>query len=315
MNLKQLRLVREIIRTNFNVTEAAASLFTSQSGVSKHIKDLEDELGVTIFERRGKRLLGLTEPGREAVRSVDRLLLEAENIKQIAGRFAQSASGTLTIATTHTQARYALPPLIKAFREEFPDVDLVLQQGTPREIASFLSGGSADIGLATETLEGVADLLTFPYYSWRHIVVAPPGHPLLDATPATLEAIAAFPIVTYDKGLTGRPQIDAAFGDAGLTPKITMAALDSDVIKTYVALGLGVGIIAEMAFDVARDTGLRQVEGPDLFGPTTTSIAVRRGRVLRGYAYRFIELCAPAVTEDVIRSAQEGFEDEEGTDA
>ncbi len=306
MNLKQLRLVREIIRANFSVTEAAAALYTSQSGVSKHIKDLEDELGIILFERRGKRLLGLTEPGREAVKAVDRLLLEADNIKQIAGRFSQSDKGTLTVATTHTQARYVLPPVIVAFRKAFPDVDLVLQQGSPRDLASLLSDGSAEIGIATDTLEGVTDRLAFPYYSWKHIVIVPPSHPLLKVKPPTLAAIAEHPIVTYDRGLTGRPQIDGAFAEAGLELKVTMAALDSDVIKTYVALGLGVGIVAQMAFDPARDKDLRRLPGPDLFPPTTTSIAVRRGRVLRGYAYRFIELAAPRITEDVIRIAQDG---------
>lgn len=312
MNLKQLRLVREIIRTNYNVTDAAASLYTSQSGVSKHVKDLEDELGVTLFERRGKRLLGLTEPGKEVVRAVDRLLLEAENIKQISHRFSGSAIGTLTVATTHTQGRYVLPPVVTRFRQAFPDVDLVLLQNSPREIASILLEGRAEIGLATDTLDGFADLLTFPYYSWSHIVVAPHGHPLVSANPVTLEAIAEYPIVTYDKGLTGRRQVDLAFAEAGLAPKVSVAAIDSDLIKTYVGLGHGIGIIAEMAYDPKRDTGLQRIDGASFFGPTTTSIAVRKGRVLRGYAYRFIEFCTPGITEDAIRAAQDDAIDGDG---
>lgn len=304
MNLKQLRLVREIIRNDFNVTEAAASLYASQSGVSKHIKDLEDELGVALFRRRGKRLLGLTEPGLEVVKVLDRLLLEADNVKRVASQFADSSHGTLTIATTHTQGRYALPSVLSLFRERFPHVSLVLLQAHPREIPKLLVEGQAEVGMSTDTLDDVPELLAFPYYSWRHAVIVPDGHPLCEDEALTLERVAAYPIVTYDHGLTGRRQIDKAFEERGLVANVSMSALDSDVIKTYVALGFGVGIIAEMAFDEARDQGLKLIKEPELFERTTTSIAVRRGRFLRSYVYRFIEMCAPEISEDIIREAE-----------
>lgn len=312
MNLKQLRLVREIIRANFNVSDAADAIFTSQSGVSKHIKDLEDELGVSLFERRGKRLLGLTEPGAEVVKVIDRVLLEADNIKRVASQFVDSDSGTLTISTTHTQGRYSLPPVIAQFRKMFPQVNLVLHQASPSEIASILLEGRAEVGIATDTLNGISDLLSFPCYSWRHIVIVPKGHVLLRASQVTLEMLADHPIITYDRGLTGRALIDGAFERAGLLPQVTIAALDSDLIKTYVALGLGVGIIAEMAYDEEQDRGLSSIDARNLFGLATTSIAVRRGRHLRGYVYRFIELCAPAITESVIRTAEEERQEEFG---
>lgn len=311
MNLKQLHLVREIIRSDFNVTDAAASLYTSQSGVSKHIKDLEDELGVALFVRRGKRLLGLTEPGHEVVKVMERLLLEADNVKRVASHFAGSDQGILTIATTHTQGRYALPSVLSRFREKFPQVSLVLLQAHPREIPRLLSEGIAEVGMSTDTLDNVPELLAFPYYTWRHAVIVPDGHPLAGVKSATLERIADYPIVTYDRGLTGRQLIDKAFDKRGLAPSVSMAALDSDVIKTYVALGFGVGIVAEMAFDKSQDRGLKLIGSPELFEAATTSIAVRRGRFLRSYVYRFIEMCSPALTEDVIREA-EGDNDNNG---
>lgn len=312
MNLKQLRIVREIIRANFNISDAADAIFTSQSGVSKHVKDLEDELGVSLFERRGKRLLGLTEPGAEVVKVIDRLLLEADNVKRVASQFVDSDSGTLTIATTHTQGRYSLPSVIAEFRKIFPQVNLVLHQASPTEIASILIRGRAEVGIATDTLDGIPELLPFPCYSWRHVVVVPNGHALLRADRVTLDLLAEHPIITYDRGLTGRSLIDGAFERAGLYPQVTIAALDSDLIKTYVALGLGVGIIAEMAFDAEHDRGLSCIDVRNLFGLATTSIAVRRGRHLRGYVYRFIELCAPAITESVIRAAEEQRQEELG---
>lgn len=302
MNFQQLRIIRETLRRNFNLTEVANALYTSQSGVSKHIKDLEDELGVELFVRRGKRLLGLTEPGKELAQIVDRILLDTANIKRLAEQFAKSDRGEMTIATTHTQARYALPAPIAAFRKEFPDVHLVLHQGTPKEIAGMLNDGTADIGIATEALEDTPDLVSFPYYSWCHGVIVPKGHALDDATPFTLEKLAEWPIITYNEGFTGRPAIDATFADAGLAPDIVMAALDADVIKTYVEIGLGVGIVASMAFDKDRDTNLRLLDGNHLFPQSTSRIALRRGRFLREFAYRFIELCSPDLTEKRVRA-------------
>lgn len=301
MNFQQLRIIRETLRRNFNLTEVANALYTSQSGVSKHIKDLEDELGVELFVRRGKRLLGLTEPGKELALIVDRILLDTANIKRLADQFAGSDRGEILIATTHTQARYALPGPIAAFRKEFPNVHLVLHQGTPREIAAMLNDGTADIGIATEALEDTAEHVTFPFYSWHHGVVVPKGHPLESQTPVTLENIADWPIITYHEGFTGRPAIDAAFASANLAPDIVMVALDADVIKTYVEVGLGIGIVASMSYDASRDKGLTLLDTTHLFPKSTSRIALRRGRFLRGFAYRFIELCAPALNEKVIK--------------
>lgn len=300
VNFQQLRIIRETLRHNFNLTEVANALYTSQSGVSKHIKDLEDELGVELFIRRGKRLLGLTEPGKELAQIVERILLDTANIKRLADQFAKSDRGEMVIATTHTQARYALPSAIAGFRKEFPDVHLILHQGTPREIAAMLNDGTADIGIATEALEETPDLATFPFYSWHHGVIVPKGHPLETAVPLTLEKISEWPIITYSEGFTGRPTIDVAFASAGLAPDIVMAALDADVIKTYVEIGLGVGIVASMAFDQKRDVTLRLLDADHLFPKSTSRIAVRRGRFLRGFAYRFIELCSPELSKKFV---------------
>ena len=301
MNFQQLRIIREAVRRNFNLTEVANALYTSQSGVSRHIKDLEDELGVELFVRRGKRLLGLTGPGQELVPIVERLLLDAKNIKRLADQFSQRDEGDLTIATTHTQARYALPPVVVKFKEAFPNVRMILHQASPKEIMSMLLEGSADIGVATEALEDNPEIAAFPYYSWEHAVIVPAGHPLAADEPMTLEKIAEWPIITYDAGFTGRPHIDAAFQAAGIEPDIVMTALDADVIKTYVELGLGVGIIASMAYDGSRDS-VKLLASENLFARNTSRIAVRRGRYLRGYAYKFIELCSPELTEMAVRT-------------
>jgi LysR family transcriptional regulator, cys regulon transcriptional activator len=301
MNFQQLRIVREAVRRNFNLTDVAAALYTSQSGVSKHIKDLEDELGVALFIRRGKRLLGLTEPGQELSGVVDRILLDAANVRRVAQQFSQTSRGELTVATTHTQARYALPPAVAAFKKMFPEVRLVLHQGSPAELAQMLLAGEADIAIATESLLDSPDILAYSYYSWHHGLVVPEGHPLTQVQPLTLEAIAEWPIITYHEGFTGRGHIDERFAAAGLTPDVVMSALDADVIKTYVELGMGVGIMASMAFIPERDQGLRLLDCSALFGEQTSRIALRRGRYLRGYAYRFIELCAPDLTEKVVR--------------
>lgn len=311
MNFQQLRIIRETLRRNFNLTEVANALYTSQSGVSKHIKDLEDELGVEIFVRRGKRLLGLTEPGRELAQIVDRILLDTANIKRLADQFAKTDQGEITIATTHTQARYALLRPITEFRKEFPNVRLVLHQAAPKEIAAMLNDGTADIGIATESLEESTEIVSFPYYSWHHGIIVPKGHALEGANPLTLDKIADWPIITYHQGFTGRPAIDAAFAKAGLAPDIVMAALDADVIKSYVEIGLGVGIVASMAYDPERDVGLTLLDSHHLFPRSTSRIAVRRGRFLRGFAYRFIALCAPGLTESVIKSSNAVIE--EGT--
>jgi len=303
MNFQQLRIIRETVRCNFNLTDVAGALFTSQSGVSKHIKDLEDELGVQLYVRRGKRLLGLTEPGKELAVIVERMLLDANNIKSLAAQYSNRDEGQLTVATTHTQARYALPHVVTAFKKAFPKVHLKLHQGSPEEIASMLIDGSADIGVATETLAVIPELASFPYYTWHHAVIVPKKHALVGVKPLTLAALAEHPVITYHEGFTGRAKLDATFADAGLAPDVVMSALDADVIKTYVELGLGVGIIASMAFNAARDNDLVLLDGARLFGENTTRIAIRRGHYLRGFAYRFIELCSPELDENTVRSA------------
>lgn len=295
MNFQQLRIIRETVRRNFNLTEVANALYTSQSGVSKHIKDLEDELNIELFVRKGKRLLGLTEPGREMVKIVERMLLDAHNIKNLAEQYSQQDSGHLTIATTHTQARYALPKIITAFKKQYPRVHLKLHQGSPAEIAQLVLDGEADIGIATETLGDVPELASFPFYGWHHGVIVPEGHPL-QQEPLTLETIARYPIITYHEGFTGRALLEKTFHDAGLTLDIVMSALDADVIKSYVELGLGVGIVASVAYNTARDNGLVLLDASHLFEQVYTRIAIRRGHLLRQYVYELIELCEPTLT-------------------
>lgn len=293
MNLQQLRIVRETARQAFNLTTVAEALFTSQPGVSRHIKELEDELGVEIFIRRGKRLTGLTEPGKELIGVVERIVLDTQNVKRIAAQFSSRDRGQLVVAATHTQARYALPKVIGAFKREYPGVHLVLHQGSPREIAEMLATGEADLAVATEKLDQTPDLVTFPAYTWHHAVIVPDGHVLTTQLPLRLEDIAEHPIVTYHEGFTGRGQLDAVFAKAGLVPDIVLSAIDADVIKTYVELGLGIGIVAAMAFDTRKDAGLTLLNAEHLFAANTTKIGIRSGTYLRDYAYRLVELLAP----------------------
>ena len=303
MNFQQLRSVREAVRRGFNLTEVASALFTSQPGVSRQIRELEEELGVVIFERNGKRLTGLTDPGKGILRIVERLLVEAENLRQASHEYAAQDSGTLTVAVTHTQARYALPEAVQAFRAAFPGVRIALQQSAPEHIAQWVLSGRADIGIATEGLSAFPDLVSFPCYRWSHVVVVPEGHALLSRTPLRIEDLAEHSLITYDVGYTGRGHIDAGFVEAGLAPDIVLTAMDSDVIKQYVALGMGVGIVASMAFDHGRDKGLRAIEASHLFAPNVTRLALRRGAYLRSYAYHFIERFAPGVTRAEIEKA------------
>ncbi|AVH14567.1 CysB family HTH-type transcriptional regulator [Acinetobacter indicus] len=292
MNFQQLRIIRETVRQNFNLTEASAALYTSQSGVSKHIKDLEDELGVQLFIRKGKRLLGLTEPGQALLGIVERMLVDADNIKRLADDFNKVDEGTLTIATTHTQARYVLPPIVNLFKKEFPKVHLILQQASPVEIAEMLLQGEADIGIATESLTTEENLASVPYYTWQHSIITPQNHPLAHKAEISIQDLAEYPIITYHGGFTGRSKIDKAFEDAGIDVDIVMSALDADVIKTYVELGMGVGVVNNVAYDQERDYRLKQIE-TDIFGLNTTWLAVRKGHLLRGYGYEFISLCSP----------------------
>jgi LysR family cys regulon transcriptional activator len=303
MNFQQLRIVRETVRRNFNLTEVANTLFTSQSGVSKHIKDLEDEIGVELFVRRGKRLLGLTDPGKDLIEIVDRILLDTSNIKRLGEQFSNSEQGQLVIATTHTQARYVLPHVVTTFKKAYPKVHLMLHQGSPTEIVSMLLDGQADIGIATQALRQAQLLATFPFYTWHHSVVVPRGHALEKVDTLTLDAIAQWPILTYNEAFAGRANIDETFAQAGLAPDIVLSAMDTDVIKTYVEFGLGIGIIASIAFDRKRDGHLRLLDATHLFESNTSLIAVRKGSYLRKYVYRFIELCSPAMSEADVRAS------------
>ncbi|MFZ9614661.1 MAG: CysB family HTH-type transcriptional regulator [Candidatus Methylopumilus sp.] len=303
MNLQQLKIVIETAKQNFNLTEVANTLFTSQSGISKHIKDLEDELGIELFVRKGKRFLGLTDPGKELIQIAERMLLDAKNIKKLADQFSQSDHGQLTIATTHTQARYALPEVIRQFKNAFPKVHLAIHQGSPNEIVDMLKKGEADIGIATESISQIAELVTFPFYNWHHAIIVPKGHALENKKDVSLEEIAEYPLVTYHEGFTGRKSIDEAFHKKNLSPDIVISALDADVIKTYVELDLGIGIIASMAYQKDRDTKLSLVDSEKLFSNNTTHIAIRQGHYLRGYAYKFLELCSKDLNEAKIKSA------------
>ena len=312
MNLQQLRYVVEVARAGFNVSDAAEALFTSQPGVSKQLKLLEEELGVDIFVRHGKRLTGITEPGRQVLAIAERVLRDIDNLKQVGAEFAREASGRLGIATTHTQARYALPPVIRKFVERYPGVQLSLHQGNPSQCCEYVLSGEADIAVATEAISEFGDLVMLPCYQWNRVVIAPPGHPILAEKPLTLEAIARHPIITYDFAFTGRSQINKAFLARGLRPNVTLTAIDSDVIKTYVALGLGIGIIAGMAFDPAEDRNLGMADASHLFESSTTRIGVRRNAYLRGYTYAFIELFAPHLTRKVVDAALAGHGSDPG---
>lgn len=307
MNFQQLRAVREAARSGFNLTEVAGVLNTSQPGISRQIRELEDELGVEIFVRAGKRLTGLTPPGETVLAIVERLLLDADNLKRVGADFTAQDAGPLSIAATHSQARYALPAVVKDFRALYPQVTLTLHQGSPKQIAAMLISGEADVGIATEWLATMPQLLAMPCYRWTHSIVVPPGHPLLAVEgPVTLAHLAQHPIITYEAGYTGRTHIDEAFARAGLTPDIVLSAMDADVIKTYVELGMGVGIVASIAFDPERDRTLRAIDARHLFEVNLTRLAVRRGAWLRGYVYAFIEAFAPTLTRAVVQRALEG---------
>lgn len=306
MNLQQIKYVREVARRRLNVSEAAQALHTSQPGVSKQIRLLEEELGVEIFVRRGKRVVGVTEPGQQVLAIAERLLHDMDNLRNVADEFAREASGKLTIATTHTQARYALPSVVRAFAQRYPKVLLSLHQGSPTQICDWVVSGEADIAIATEAIELYQDLVALPCHQWNRCVIAPPRHPILKARPLTLAEIARYPIVTYDFAFTGRSQINKAFAARGLMPDVVLTALDSDIIKTYVALGLGVGIVAAMAFDEKTDKGLRAVDAAHLFESATTRIGLRRNDFLRGYTYAFIELFASHLSREAVEAALRG---------
>lgn len=307
MNFQQLRSIREACRCGYNLTEVANVLYTSQPGVSRQIREVEEELGVDIFERNGKRLTGLTELGKGILPIIERLLLEAENLRQAGNDYSDQARGTLAIATTHTQARYVLPKVVQQFRLAFPEVRIALQQSAPEHIAEWVLSGKADIGIATEGLSAFKDLVSFPCYEWNHVVVVPDGHPLLAHAELSLEDLAKFPLITYDVGFTGRGHIDDAFKRAGLRTDIVLTAMDSDVIQQYVALGLGVGLVASVAIESGNENqraqGLRTISASHLFQSNVTRLAVRRGAYLRAYTYDFIQKFAPDLSREDIRAA------------
>lgn len=303
MTLQQLRYLNEIARRGLNITDAANALYTSQPGLSKQIKILEEELGIEIFVRNGKRITAITEPGKAILEIAKRMLLDAESLKQVGAEFRSQDSGTLTVATTHTQARYALPPVVKQFIKRYPKVKLNLHQGSPTQLAEQVLSGEVDIAIATESLSLYDELVTLPCYEWNHCVIVPPKHPLLAEKKLTLEKIAQYPIITYDFAFSGRGKINAAFEAHKIAPNIVLTAIDADVIKTYVELGLGIGIVAHMAFIPERDKRIRMIEAGHLFQPSTTRVAVRKNEYLRGYTYHFIELFAPHLTREVVTKA------------
>lgn len=295
MNLQQLRYVGEVARRGLNVSEAAAALHTSQPGVSRQIRALEEELGVAIFVRQGRRLTAVTDAGREIVEGVERILAEIANLKSVGEEHAHHAKGHLSVGVTHTQARYAAPRVVTAFKKRFPDVKLKLLQGSPHQLARMVIAGEADLAIATEALAEYPQLVSVPCFQWHHAVVVPEGHPLARVKPLTLEAIAKHPIVTYDPTFAGRTSIDRTFAKRGLHPEFALTALDSDVIKSYVSLGLGVGIVSAMATHNAKQEGLKVLDASHLFPAQTTRIAFRKGAYLRGFTVEFIRLFAPNV--------------------
>ncbi|MGH9697692.1 MAG: HTH-type transcriptional regulator CysB [Bryobacteraceae bacterium] len=306
MNLQQIKYLCAVVDNGLNVSDAAEALYTSQPGISKQIRQLEDELGLQVFVRQGKRLSALTPAGEIVVATARRALREILNLKHVADEFRAEDSGTLSIATTHTQARYVLPTVLSEFATRYPKVRLVLHQGNPQQVADQTLGGEVDIGIATETLADYSELITLPCYRWNRCVIVPRGHALARISPLTIEALAEHPIITYDFAFTGRSAINAAFAARGLAPNVVLTALDADVIKTYVELGMGVGIIARMAFDPAKDDGFECLDASHLFAASTTRLALRRGVFLRGYAYAFIVLFAPQYDRAAVDAALAG---------
>ncbi len=303
MKLQQLRYIWEVAHHDLNVSATAQSLFTSQPGISKQIRLLEDELGVEIFARSGKHLTQVTPAGEEILATAGEVLRKVENIKSVAQEFCDERKGTLSLATTHTQARYALPDTISMFIDKYPDVALHMHQGTPMQISEMAADGTVDFAIATEALELFSGLIMMPCYRWNRCILVPKDHPLAQVSKLTLEDVAAYPIVTYVFGFTGRSKLDEAFIRHGLVPRVVFTATDADVIKTYVRLGLGIGIVAHMAYDEEADSDLVTLDASHLFASSITKIGCRRGTFLRGYMYDFIGQFAPHLTRDVIDEA------------
>ncbi|AEW44525.1 transcriptional regulator CysB [Serratia symbiotica str. 'Cinara cedri'] len=303
MKLQQLRYIVEVVNHNLNVSSTAEGLYTSQPGISKQVRMLEDELGIQIFARSGKHLTQVTPVGKEIIRIAREVLSKIDAIKAVAGEYTYPDKGHLYIATTHTQAQYALPNVIKGFIERYPRVSLHIHQGSPTQIAEAVSKGTADFAIATEALHLYDDLIMMPCYHWNRAIIIKPDHPLACNNNITIEELATHPIVTYTFGFTGRSELDTAFNRAGLTPRIVFTATDADVIKTYVRLGLGVGVIASMAVDILQDSDLINIDARDIFAYSTTKIGFRRSTFLRSYMYQFIQRFAPHLTRDIVDHA------------
>lgn len=303
MKLQQLRYIWEVAHHEMNVSATAQSLFTSQPGISKQIRMLEDELGVEIFARNGKHLTRITPAGEVILKMAGEILYKTESIKHIAQEFKNPKKGSLSIATTHTQARYALPSVIKTFIDRYPDVSLHMHQGTPMQISELAANFEVDFAIATEALELFSDLIMMPCYRWNRTILVPKGHPLTEINNLRIEDVALFPIVTYVFGFTGRSKLDEAFLNKGLEPKVVFTATDADVIKTYVRLGLGIGIVAEMAYDPVADADLVALNASHLFEPSVTKVGFRRGTYMRKFMYDFVELFAPHLTADLVDKA------------
>lgn len=303
MKLQQLRYIVEVVSNNLNISSTAEVLFTSQPGISKQIRMLEDELGIQIFSRSGKHLTEVTPAGAEVIRIAEEILSKVEAIKSVANEYTHPDKGSLFVATTHTQARYALPPVIQRFIERYPRVALHMHQGSPRQIAESVSKGNADFAIATEALHLYDELVMLPCYHWNRTVVVKPDHPLVGKKNITIEELAAYPLVTYTFGFTGRSELDIAFSRAGVTPKIVFTATDADVIKTYVRLGVGIGVLANMAVEPKIDNDLVKVDVSHIFAHSTTKICFRRSTFLRSYMYDFIQGFAPHLTRSIVDSA------------
>lgn len=303
MKLHQLKYVHEVARQGLSISAAAEALHTSQPGVSKQIQLLEEELNLQIFQRNGKRLTGVTEPGKHIIKLAATVMLEMQNIKRVGDEFSKVETGTLTIATTHTQARYKLPAAVKQFMEAYPQVKLNIHQGNPSQVTAQVASGEADIGIATEAISQDERLLCLPCYEWNRCLVVPKGHRLIDAAPLTLAQIASYPLITYDFAFTGSTIVSKVFHDAGVMPNVVLTAIDADVIKTYVDLGLGIGLIANMAFDEERDKHLVRLDCSHLFPSSTTYLGVRKDAFMRGYIYGFIELLSPKFNRKAVDEA------------
>lgn len=303
MNLQQLRYVAEVARCGLNISEAALQLDTSQPGISKQIAALEEELGLQIFIRRGKRILGLTPPGDRLLPIMKVILHQVDNLTRVSDEFHNETVGELTIATTHTQARYVLPPVIEQFRKHYPDVRVCLKQGNPRQVGQWVACGEADVGIATDAIGQMDGLITLPCYSWHHCVIAPHGHPIFNDKTPSLQTLAQYPLITYDDTITGGATVHQVFVDQGITPNIVLSALDADVIKTYVDMGMGIGIVASMAYDAERDLRLGALSLAHLFPASTTKVGLAQGTFLRKYVIDFVALFSPKVDAKSLQAA------------